>query len=325
MLIKYTMLGFYFFWMAMIALSTFNRKSWRDSVRNCVIFLTGMITPLIPWLIYFSVNEALDAWYQAYIYCNIFLYSDFYQESVGIGKKIYDLAKILYWQIRDNFIYFSMIILGFAGFLLNRKIKWYEKINIYGMFGFLFSGIYIGGTTLFYYSLPLSLFSVFGFIILGMGLEKLFETFPSIMEKQILFIACSALVYVGLLPVTWNLSMNTEYSRQKEEDFFLYKFRDIVLQEDNPTILNIGCLDVGLYTVTDVIPNCRYFQSNAVHGFDEVREEQLQYIKDGKVDFIIASGSYSQESLSNYELRMEAEHEMFGGPRMYYLYQKKQE
>ena len=56
-----------------------------------------------------------------------------------------------------------MIILGFVGFLLGRKVKWFEKINIYGMFGFLFLGIFIGGTTLFYYSLPLSLFAIFGF------------------------------------------------------------------------------------------------------------------------------------------------------------------
>ena len=53
------MLGMYFFWMAMIAFSTFNRKTWKDSIRNCVIFLAGMIAPMIPWAIYFGVNEAI--------------------------------------------------------------------------------------------------------------------------------------------------------------------------------------------------------------------------------------------------------------------------
>ena len=325
MLIKYTMLGMYFFWMAMIAFSTFNRKTWRDSIRNCVIFLVGMITPLIPWLIYFGLNGALDDWYHAYIYCNVFFYSDFNQESVAIAKKIYDLAKILYWLIIDNFIYFSMIILGFVGFLFDRKVKWYEKINIYGMFGFLFLGIFVGGTTLFYYSLPLSLFVVFGFIVLGKGIERvggLIKTPPATRNNVVLALG-KVIMYVGLLFTAWNLSMNTGYAKETGEDFYLYKFRDIILQEENPTLLNIGALDVGLYTVADVIPNCKYFQTNMVHGFDEVGEQQLQYIKEGKIDFIVSTDNYSPEIWDTYELVCEAEYEMYAGVRKYYLFKRK--
>ena len=354
MLIKYTMLGMYFFWMAMIAFSTFNRKTWKDSIRNCVIFLAGMIAPMIPWAIYFGVNEALDDWYHAYIYCNIFFYSDWGQESVGIGKKIYDLAKIMYWLIWDNFIYFSMIILGFVGFLFSRKVKWFEKINIYGMFGFLFLGIFIGGTTLFYYSLPLSLFAVFGFAVLGKVFEKIFgliekkkisnsangdsriengEKVASLEEdgneilsrklSKLILLLGQVVVVMSLLFAAWNLSMNTEYAKETGEDYYLYQFRDIVWQEENPTLLNIGCLDAGLYTVADIMPNCKYFQSNMVNGFDEVAEQQLQYIKDKKIDFIISTENYPPEIWETYELIKETEYDMYGGARKYFLFKKK--
>lgn len=320
MLIKYTVLGMYFFWMAMIAFSTFNRKNWKDSIRNCIIFLLGMITPLVPWLIYFGLNGALDDWYHAYIYCNIFFYSDLGAETAGIGKKVYDLAKILYWLIWDNFIYFSMIILGFVGFLLGRKVKWFEKINIYGMFGFLFLGIFVGGTTLFYYSLPLTLFAVFGFIVLGKGLEML-DRF--VKKKEIRRIMGRLVVYATLLVVAWNLSMNTRYAAETEEDFYLYKFRDIVLQEENPTLLNIGCLDAGLYTLTDIIPNCKYFQSNMVKGFTEVREEQTRYIEEGLIQFVIAREEYPEEIWDKYELVCETEYVISSSPLKYYLFKRK--
>lgn len=320
MMIKYTMLGMYFFWMAMIAFSTFNRKLWRDSIRNCVIFLAGMIAPMIPWAIYFGINGALDDWYHAYIYCNIFFYSDLGAETAGIGKKVYDLAKIMYWLIWDNFIYFSMIILGFVGFLFTRKVKWFEKINIYGMFGFLFLGIFVGGTTLFYYSLPLSLFAVFGFVVLGKVVEKICGL---IGKKKVVLLSGQIVVFASLLLVAWNLSMNTEYAKETGEDYYLYQFRDIVWQEENPTLLNIGCLDAGLYTVADIIPNCKYFQSNMVNGFDEVAEQQLQYIKDKKIDFIISTENYPPEIWETYELIKETEYDMYGGARKYFLFKKK--
>ena len=368
MLIKYTVLGMYFFWMAMIAFSTLNREDWKKSIQNCFIFLAGMIAPVIPWLIYFGDNGALDDWYHAYIYCNVFFYSDFNQESVGIEKKIYDLAKILYWLIIDNFIYFSMIILGFAGVLFARKVKWFEKINIYGMFGFLFLGIFIGGTTLFYYSLPLPVFAVFGFVILGQCVEKIgdllnrrllkeqaeqeeWKEIESANEEQeessgdgkvdkvdgkqgaigsstqknksVVVGVGTVAIYAVLLLAAWNLSMNTGYAKETAEDFYLYKFRDIILQEENPTLLNIGCLDTGLYTLTGIVPNCKYFQSNMVNGFTEVRKEQTRYIEEGLIQFVIAREEYPEVIWDKYELVCEDEYVISENPLKYYLFKKK--
>ena len=323
MLIKYTVLGFYFAWMAMIALANFNPKNWRNSIQNCCFFLLGMMIPVIPWLVYFGMNGALDDWYQAYIYCNIFFYSDVYDSTFMGWGKVYTLAKILYGLILDNFIYFGPIIVGFLGILVNKSFRWVEKINIYMMFVFLFLGIYIGGTTLFYYSLPLSLFSVFGFLIIGKGIEWIRRHFTKVRLNTYWQAASRCLVWIVTMVLAWNFSMNTEYAQQKKEDFYLYQFREVVLQEENPTLLNISCLDAGLYTWADIMPNCRYFQSNAVRGFDEVKEEQLRYIKEGKIQFILARDYYPEEIWENYELVMEKIYDHFGNDLIYYLFKKK--
>ena len=39
-----------------------------------------------------------------------------------------------------------------------------------------------------------------------------------------------------------------------------YKFAKIINEETNPTILNYGKLDLGIYTLTNVVPNIKYFE-----------------------------------------------------------------
>lgn len=325
MLIKYTGLGFYFAFMGMIALMNLTKKNWKRSIGNCLVFLTGMFAPALPWLIYFGLHGALDDWYQCYVYCNVFLYSDFYVEKVSLGEKIYHLAKILYWLILDNAVYFVPMIAGFAAILFSKKHKWYEKVNVYALFGFLFLGIYIGGTTLFYYSLPLTILSVPGFLVLARGLvffvKKIFKG-NLLAGQKVRFCGILAVFFLcfGLCRI---LSMNTEYQKQGKEELFLYDFAEIVKKEENPTLLNIGCLDAGLYTMADIMPTCRYFQSNAVHGFDEVFEEQKRYITQGQTTFVLARNSYPDEIREKYELVCERDYQIMDANLTYYLFQRK--
>ena len=323
LLIKFNLLGLYFAFMAIIALSNLNRINWKKALIHCGIFLSGMVAPIIPWLIYFGLHSALDDWYFAYIYCNVFLYSNLYFENrISIGEKIYDLAKIMYWLILDNAIFFIPIILGFVCILFNKKFKWFEKINLYTLFGFLFLGIYVGGTTLYYYSLPLSVFSIFGFIIVGMGIETIIRRFDFQNLSQKYFVPGAFILYIGMLILAWNLSMNTPYAAQSKEDFWLFKFRDIISQTENATLLNIGCLDAGLYTAADIMPTCRYFQSNAVHGFEEVANEQRRYIAEGQTEFVLARESYPEEIWLNYHLVSEQDYMINEQLFTYYLFQR---
>ena len=323
LLIKFNLLGLFFAWMAVIALSNFNRNNWKKSLLHCIVFLGGMLLPVVPWLIYFAMHSALYDWYFAYVHCNVFLYSDLYfGNSISIGTKIYDLAKIMYWLIIDNMIYFAPLLFGFVCILFSKTFKWYEKINLYALFGFLFLGIYIGGTTLYYYSLPLSVFSIWGFIMIGIAFKKAHEHFY--LEK--FFRKCQIwgkiLVYAGLLLLAWNLSMNTTYEKQSKEDFWLFKFRDIISQTENATLLNIGCLDAGLYTAADIMPTCRYFQSNAVHGFEEVANEQRRYIAEGQTEFVLAREAYPEEIWQKYHLVSEQVYMINDHLFTYYLFQK---
>lgn len=318
MQVKYTMLGFYFAWMAMMAFAFLAKKNWLGFLRGCLTFLGGMLLTAVPWLIYFGINGALDDWYQCYIYNNIFLYSNLQEEGNTVFNRIYELAKLLYWLILDNLSYFAFILLGFLSALLSRKVRWFEKVNILALIGFLFLGIYVGGSVLPYYSIPLTIFAVLGFVIIGQLSEKL--SLQKVLTKYApAFMIVSTIV--GML-FSHVASMNTYFMKQEQDSYFLYQFRDIVLEEEQPTLLNIGCLDAGLYTVADIIPTCKFFQTNGI-AFDTMFKEQERYVSEAQTMFIIARDEYPEVIWENYDLVSEAPYEWDGNTFTYYLFKKK--
>lgn len=321
MQVKYTMLGFYFAWMAVMALMHFTPANVKKSIRNCFVFLGGMALTAVPWLIYFGFHGALDDWYECYIYNNIFLYSDLNSESVGLYSKFYDLAKILYNLFWDNFSYFVFIAIGMVVLLFTKKRRWYEKINVYAMFGFLFLGIFVGGANIFYYSIPLMVFTPTGLAAIGMGAEYIVGRY------QINAKVCNMLAAVSFLVCVsgaFGLSMNTDYMKITKEDHFLYQFKEIVQQEENPTLLNVNMLDAGLYTVADVVPSVKFFQTNGI-PYEHMFEEQERYIREGATQFVICRFYYPDYIWDQYELAAQTSFVTDGkNESMYYLFQRKE-
>ncbi len=332
MQVKYTMLGFYFAWMAMMALAFVLKKDWKGFIKGCLIFLGAMVLTAIPWLIYFGINGALYNWYQCYIYNNIFLYSNLTQADNGLGNRIYVLAKLLLWLFLDNLPYFIFIVIGVIWMVCSFRTKWVEKLNIVMLCGFLFLGIFVGGSTLPYYSIPLMVFTVLGMILPGMLLMKsfrklsgkLFVRFREISRKAVTLVSLLGIMAAGMC-FAYQLSMNSYFMQQEKEDYFLYRFAEIINQEDDPTLLNVGCLDAGLYTVADIMPTCKFFQTNGI-GFEEMFEEQAAYIREGKTEFVLARNDWVPEGIDiHYALVAEEEYEWDGVQFTYTLYQKKEE
>lgn len=317
--IKYTLLGFYFIWIVMIAFANLAKKEYKESIRICITFLLGMLLSAIPWFIYFVTQSALDDWYQCYIYDNIFLYGSL-AESRNIKTVIYDLAKIIYYLILDNISYFLFIIIGMIFVLIHSGFRWYEKLNLYAIFGMLFLGIYIGGANLPYYSLPLTIFAVLGFTAIGCLLDSLFHR--EYRTKASLILAGTAVIVS--MSGAYKGSMNTFFIGHKQEDFFLFHFKDIVEQEEYPTLLSYNCLDPGLYTVADIMPTCRFYHRCNM-PLDEMLQEMDRYITECRVQFVITKDSYPEILLDNYELVARETYEQTGTTYCfeYYLFKLK--
>lgn len=348
--IKFTSLGFFFAWMMCIAFAFLARKDLKGAIRACLIFLLGMALTFVPWIIYFAVNHALYYWYWGYVYLNIFSYSNLAGEGPGLFERIYTLSKLLYWVIRKNLCYFAFVIPGVLYELLGKgkdgKRRILPMFNICSLCFFLFLGIYVGGAELPYYALPLSIFTVLGFALIGrlweclcgkmqkLSAERLTENKEALQQEvyrrqkkenfhcgpaQSLCCVLSLCLCAGII---YSFSMNTPFTKVKKEDHFLYKFQKIVEQEENPTLLNIGCLDAGLYTVCDIVPTCQWFQTQSVI-IDTILNEQERYIREGQTIFVLARDSYPDVIWEQYELVASEPWDHNGQEFIYYLFRKK--
>ncbi len=319
--IKFTGLGFFFAWMMLSFFSFLAHGKLKKGIKACFVFLFGMFIPFVPWIFYFIVKKSLFDWYYGYVYINVFLYPN--TSEGGLYAFVYNEAKILYWLILDNLFYFVPVILGFLFSFFRRRQKLLSRFAVPVLFGFTFLGIFAGGRTLPYYSLPLSVFAVFGFAFLGSILDALFSK-KNGNKKALLtgYICCNVLSIVAI----FLLSMNVQFLSQKKEDYFLFRFRDEVLQKEDPTLLNIGCLDAGLYTLTGIVPSCRWFQTQTLDIPEKENNpyyEQDRYIREGLTDFVIARDSYPEHIFDNYELIDQAKYSYSEYDFTYYLFEKK--
>jgi hypothetical protein len=325
--IKFTQLGFFFAWMMCIAFSFLALRDFKGAVRACLIFLGGMALPFLPWLIYFGIHHALYDWYWGYVYINVFAYSNLNGEGPGLYERVYILAKQLYWIIRTNWIYFIFIIPGVLYLLGDKgrdgKRRLLPAFHLISLCFFLFLGIYVGGSQLPYYALPLSVFTVLGFVPVGKAAEGLVKRVSLETGGRKLCLMAGGLVTLGIsVGVVYTFSMNISYMQVKKEDHFLYHFKAIVEQEEQPTLLNIGCLDAGLYTVCDIVPTCQWFQTQTVI-MDTVLSEQERYIREGQTSFVLARDSYPDVIWEQYELAAEEVWYQDEIPFTYYLFRRK--
>ena len=72
--IKFSLLGFWFGWMASIFICMVVRKNLFNGIKGCFIFLFGMALATLPWIYYFGINNSIAPWLETYFYVNIISY-----------------------------------------------------------------------------------------------------------------------------------------------------------------------------------------------------------------------------------------------------------
>ena len=345
--IKFNSLGFFFAWMMMVFFGDMigaGITALKKAFISCFVFLLGMGATFIPGLIYFGVNGAIDDWFYVYIYKNVFEYS----KKLSMAERLYKIWDILTDHFFDNKLVYLTIFVGALYFtlalisslasedrykLVKRDIvlvpvKVIEFINIAMLMIFLILVIFIGGVSITYYSFPINAFAVFFFVAVGYLLEGMYkyysrEEFGALLSVFGFVMTLGALVIATI--GSWFISPNVPAMKLTRDDIWLFRFGDYVLQSgiENPKILNENDFDAGLYTVTDTVPICYYYQTQTLNR-EEVLEYQKSFTRSGQADFVL-SIDVDAEAIDKYELVLEEDFDLQGRVVTYYLYQKKAE
>lgn len=315
-LTKYTVLGINFAFMLYLFISLLKQKNYKKAFTSPFIYIAGILTPLIPWLIYFGLNNAIKDFFNVYIFINLFSYT---KTKVNIFLKLLNCFIDFGKNLSNNKLYMIIIFTSILLPLFSKKIKINEKIALITSIICSILFIYIGGIYFTYYVLPLLVFILFPI----MYVIKKFN----IKTNKYLYIP----YIIAILILTYFISPNTYLLKIKKDDLVQYKFKKIIMQTENPKILNYGYLDMGFYTVTGIVPNTKYFEklNFNYHKYPQNMDELNKYVDNKEIDYVIFVRKQIEdfpitESLgTTYELIAQENQEYEDSTLYYYLYKLK--
>ncbi len=312
--IKYSMLGFYLGFILVPIWRMVREKRIRQMLYLLLIIVAGISLISLPVLLYFGFNGAISDLWTAYFYNNIFLYGN----SSSLNGMVHNLLSGAASMLTFND---STILLT----LLAVIILIHEKSYTYAWFVclcflFTFLLVYIGGITWIYYSeilcvlIPVGLAQLWKGFSEGIIGDRELEQVKKARGKKALGAITVALLIVGLLG-----NNNTEMLQYSKADLPQFAFAETISKTPDATLYNYGALDLGQYTVSDIVPSCRYFCILSI-DLEEMYTEARRYISEGATDYIVSRGA--EVDSPNYALVQTAFFPDEGIEFPYYLYKR---
>ncbi len=278
---KFSLCGLFLGWYIPFAIDKIIHKRYFSILNSIVFILCGLIIGTLPHFIYFGINNSLEDLFQVYIHDNIFSYSVIPSKNNSFLGITIGLIKNLWFGLINIIYAFPIVILLlFISGIYCMIRNWYKELiySISIIFAAFFF-IYIGGRSYTYYSLGLAPYLCFGFV-------PVFLILYNENERNHIFSSNSNYIYLILLIFSFGFTKNRYMIGQSKEILPQYKFSEVMSKTPNATLLNFGGLDIGLYTTTGIVPNCKYFCKLNIPS-KQMLEEQIKYIENGLCDYIV--------------------------------------
>lgn len=309
-LIKINLVAYSFAWISLLFLEFIIEKEYKKAIGSCLVFLFGMAIPIIPFIIYFYLNNALDDFIEVYLIINIKYYGT---DSPFIKRIVFVILNTGYRMLFP----ISILIINLFGvfYLLIKKCEKniYKIIFVVYSCGLTMLAIYWGGKQYVYYYIPLFTYSIFGIIYISSLLKKINK------KITIMFVYAFIVFSIGS-------SDNIQYINKPEEYYTQYIFKELIEQYDDRSIFNFNLLDAGMYTVLNNIPNVRYFEGQNIsyYKYPVISNTQSEYIKKGLTKFIITEEKNKElvEAFNNYRLLAKNTQLYEGEDRTLVLYER---
>ena len=270
--IKFSLLGFYLGWALPFFFRYIRARDRRRFGRMVLWILLGVGVVTAPVLGYFALHRSLPELWTGYFYNNIFLY----QRGGERG-----FLSQLRWSIGDSFQYspllYASVLFSLPLFLRRRggaMAAW-----VFLPMGGLYLTVYANSVPQFYYSFILNVFSPLVFILPALWLEEL------ISRRSRRWIAGAVCAALGGALIAANCN-NLYLLSWQREDMPQYIFDRTISRYEDPTLLNLGFLDGGFYTVSGIVPSEKYFCSLNL-GLEDISREHEECLREGRVDFVV--------------------------------------
>ena len=324
LLIKYTLLGFWIAFTLSIFIDFMMKKKYKDAIVYPLYLLLGMVIPFTIALIYFLINGGVKAFINNYFIVNITAYST---KTYGIIDKIQKLVAGFIGTLSKNVIMIPLFIsiIIFIPFLkLPTRAKWLLLLIIM----VTIFGVFYGLKFYPYYLLFILFFSSIAYLVIFSIVDKYI-----VKLSRFTYLLILSIVMLGSLANSYYNANYKQYRFVKKSDLYQYELADIINSYPNPSLVNMGHLDCGLYTTTGLVPTTYFFQRHNIPyaNFKDNLDEFANYIKNKTTTHIIYHTRMDEDELQkkepllfeNYQLIAKAYHKYEGKPFIAYLFQIK--
>ena len=321
--IKFTLCGLFFGWILLAFIYEVIDKNVKHALVGAGLFVSGFLVVTLPVIIYFGANEAFGELWHSYFAVNLFGYSGGEPTPLGESGSFFGkIIRAVYGYLTSicyGYLYYLAIIPGLLAFLISKGYHRREKVVISVLYILTNLLIYAGGKRYTYYGLPSAIFAVTGFIALC-NLSD-FGTILTKPNKK--FFATVSVMLAVLCGLTFFVSSNIEFMFKKKKNLVQYRFAEIIKQTPDATLLNYDFIDLGLYTTTGIIPDCKYFfRPNLT--IPEIMEMQKDIVANGKVDYVFCIELKPENIDDHYELAAPPiKQKLESNEYTYYLYKLK--
>ena len=165
-------------------------------------------------------------------------------------------------------------------------------------------------------------------VITLLGVVSILDKYISkIINKKNMYIVFS-IIFILFGFLSYYFSQNKDEIMLSRDSYFQYKYADYINKYDNPTLLNMGTLDVGVYTTSGVIPTTQYFevQNFDYNIFPYNRDSLTENAKNKDTMFIVYATwntNIPKEISDNYDKVYEDIYYFEGSKRYAFLYKVK--
>ncbi len=328
-MIKYTMLGFFIGVIFFLSIDFLRKKDWKFFFKNGIFFLLGCSIPITLCFIYLLYHHAWGAFIEDYLLINMKYYSA--GMSASILEKFKSMISILCTSLVYGNVLPKILFMWFLVLLIPIRTNKFVKFSIIGLFMIAFLVNYWGLKAYVYYFLPMYIFLLFPLLGIFSFLDR---HYPFIFSDLVLKFT-APIVFVLSIIIGYEGANYREMLFKDRKDMFQYQYAEYIQQFENPTLLNMGFLDAGLYTTTGIVPNTKFFEVQNLSydifpdNLDDMRknvEEQnimfILYVTSGDFEYVQRSAYYIFDS---YDLVKSSSYVYEGAMMNAFLFQVKPE
>lgn len=288
-LVLLTKLNICIFWIPMmitIGIRLLYGNAYKEIVKYVITFIGGIFIVSAPFIIYFTINNAIFDFYFAYIKFNS-LYAEFSASTHTVRLIVSRFGK----QIFSDYISFTLTLFGVA---MVSFTKIYVKDIIYRtgiLLSFILSYtmIVIVPYVMTYALIIIYMYALFGVIFIF----RLINRYIKAKEHLTVYLIGIIAVLIGGIYQKQFFGEEKDCLMRKSECNYMQKeFATIINKEEAPTLLDLG-LDHGVFTKANIVPKYKYFFSPNIpySVFPGIIDYQTNLIKKKEPKFLIFGNS----------------------------------